>query len=113
MTGLHENPVRYDAVLRLNNGEFPELERAIIVITDNGDDALIGVKALCHKTGTKDGRIFVSMEQVGDYCKISKRHTVDQFFDSLKKVLENVSNMVTRTEQAECSQNKTEIGAKA
>ena len=115
MKELFREPIRYDAVLQLTCGEFPELKRATVVITDNGDDALIGVKALYRKTGTKDGYIFASMEQVGDYCKVSKSCTVDEFFCSLKNVLERVSNMVERAEKGEYSQNENEmeLGAKA
>ena len=115
MKDFFKDPIRYEAVLQLTNGEFPELKRATVVITDNGDDALVGIKALYRKTGTKDGYIFASMEQVGDYCRVSKSCTVDEFFGRLKKVLENVSDMVERAEQGKYSQseNETELGAKA
>ena len=99
MNILTEKTSRYEAVFQLCKKEFPELNRATIVVTDTGDDVLIGVKALYRKTEKATDAILCSMDMVGDYCKISKTSTVDEFLGGLKEMLERVADMVERAEK--------------
>lgn len=88
------DPIRYEAVFQLAKQNFPELDRAKIVISDNDDEVFIGVTARYFVYATDKDTTFAKQAETGDYCRVSKTATVAEFFDGIKKMLHRVSALV-------------------
>lgn len=106
MEDLFKQPLDYEAVVRLPEEDTVKLDRATVVLTDDGADVFIGVKALYRKMVTKEDRIYASMDIVGDYCKVNKDITVGEFFEKLKEKIACVAEMVKCAEKGACSQEQ-------
>ena len=94
-------PVRYAAIFRLGKKDYPELKRATIVITDEGDKVIIGVKAVGRVFKKTDGGISVREEQFGDLCCVSKSEPVSNFFDIIKGLFGSISELINESSDVE------------
>lgn len=89
-----KTPIRHEAIFRLNKYDYPELERAVIVITDEADKVCIAVKAVGRVCEKNDIGFNVHEEQFGDYCFVNKNEPISKFFDSLQDTYKQVSRLI-------------------
>ena len=95
---FNKTPVRYTASFALENGH-PEIKNAEIIVTSIDGKITVGVKAMYHEfTRNEDGSFEFKPFQVGDYRIVDKNSTVEEFFGSLKEVLEGVSEALKEAE---------------
>ena len=101
MKSFFEEKLRYDAVFQLLKKDYPELDRARVVITDDVDFVCIGVVAsYLVKQKNENGSFVAREEQVGEYCRVRKTAPVSEFFESLREMLEVVSKAVKAAKEA-------------
>jgi hypothetical protein len=87
-----KEPSRITAIFRLPKGDYPELEDATIVITEEADNCIVGVKGLgC----LPDGR----QTWFGDLCRVSKDEPISKLFDSLGAMFKNVENLINENDK--------------
>ena len=90
--------IRVNAVFRLGKEDYPERERTTIVITDDGDEVLVGVKAITRVFERNDkGYTIIHDELHGDYCTLRKDMTLGCLFDSLKELFDKVPEIIDKT----------------
>lgn len=88
-----EEKQRYDAVVQLIQKDYPELKNASLVITDDGDNVFIAVKATVPVFRTEEEHLCAMMKQVGDYCSVSKSDPITKLFDAIKEMFESVCKL--------------------
>ena len=94
----NETIIRHKAIVALEKG-YPEMKDAEIIITNIDGKITVGAKAMYHEvTRHDDGRIDFKPAQIGDYRLVDKNSTVEEFFGSLKEVLECVSEALKEAE---------------
>lgn len=90
--------IRINAVFLLGNEDYPERKRTTIVITDDGDDVHVGVKAIARVYEKNDaGGFMVHDEQRGNYCTLRKDSPIGCIFDTLKDLFDKVPEIIDRT----------------
>jgi hypothetical protein len=93
-----KKPVLYKAMFAMENGH-PEIKDSEIIVTSIDGKITVGVKAMYYEyTRNDDGSFGVNPSQVGDYRIVDKNSTVEEFFGSLKAVLEGVSEALKEAE---------------
>ena len=75
------------ACFRLYEKDYPKLEKANIVITEEDDKCIVGVTAA---GSLPDG----SRSGFGDLCEVSKNEPISKLFDGLKSVFKNVERLI-------------------
>ena len=89
--------IRVNAVFRMGKEDCPERKRTTIVITDDGDDVLVGVKAISHVYENDDkGYLTVHDEQYGELCTLCKDAPLGCLFDSLKELFDKVPEIIDK-----------------
>ena len=85
---IHIDPhVNFNACLRLIGSDYPELERATIVITDEAEEVIVGVKAVgCLPDGGKSW--------FGDVVRLSKSEPISKIFDGMRSAFKNVEALI-------------------
>ena len=87
-----------NAVIRLGNEDYPERKRTAIVITDEGDNVYVGVKAIARVYERNDeGNISIHEEQWGEISALHKDAPIGCLFDSLKELFDKVPEIIDRT----------------
>lgn len=77
----------FAAKFRLHKKDYPQLEKATIIITEKDDKCIVAVKALgCLPDG--------SWSWFGDICEMSKNEPISKLFDGLKSTFENVETLI-------------------
>lgn len=96
--GLTMECINLNALFRLGKDDYPERKRTTIIVTDDGDNVRIGVKAIA-RVYEKDagGNLNVHEEQYGSLCTMHKDAPIGCLFDSLKKLFDEVPEIVDRT----------------
>ena len=85
-------PNKISAIFRLAKKDYPNLESATIVITEEADECTIGVKALgCLPNGSK--------AWFGDLCRVSKEEPISKIFDSLETMFKNVETLIKENDK--------------
>ena len=91
---MNNENIRYGANIILENS-YPEMKDAEIVITDFDGRITVGVKARYYEaTKCDNGCVDFKPKQVGDYRIVEKTSTVEEFFGSLKEMLNSVSKAI-------------------
>ena len=87
-----------NAVFRLSKEDFPERKRTTIIITDDGNDVRVAVKALA-RVYEKDeaGNITAREEQYGNICTLRKDAPVGCIFDILQELFDSVPETIDNT----------------
>lgn len=86
-----------NAMFRLSKENYPERKRTTIVITDDGDDVHVGVKAIARVFELNDeGNLNVHEEQWGDIRTLHKDVPLGCLFDSLKELFDTVPEIIDR-----------------
>ena len=89
---------KINAVIRLGDEYCSERNRTTIVITDEGDKVLVGVKAIAHVFEKNDyGTLNVHEEQHGDLIAIDRDASISKIFDTLREMLDAVPEIIDRT----------------
>ena len=89
--------MRVESVFRLSNKEYPERKRTTIVITDEGDQITVGVKAVVRiYEAMDDGAISVSQAQYGDYLRLKRTDTLDNLFSCIKKLFGEIPEIIDK-----------------
>ena len=79
--------VNFKAKFRLHEKDYPELEEATIIITEEADKCIVAVKALgCLPDGSRSW--------FGDICEMSKNEPISKLFDGLKSTFKNVETLI-------------------
>lgn len=95
--GLTMEKIKINALFRLGKDDYPERKRTTIVITDDGDDVIVGVKAISRVYENDDkGYLTVREEQCGDICAIRKDAPIGCLFDSLKFLFDKVPEIIDK-----------------
>ena len=96
--GLTMESINLNALFRLGKDDYPERKRTTIIVTDDGDNVRIGVKAIA-RVYEKDagGNLNVHEEQYGSLCTMHKDAPIGYLFDSLKELFDEVPEIVDRT----------------
>ena len=102
---LFKEPTRYDAVVQLFDEKYPKIEKAKVIITDDGESVLVGARALYTDMTKEEDRIYVTSKQVGDYVVIFKNDPIHKLLDALNTVLNNVSDLVERGKQGRLNES--------
>ena len=89
-----------NAVFRLSKEDFPERKRSTIVITDDGNDVHVAVKALA-RVFEKDeaGNLTAREEQWGNICTLHKDAPIGCIFASLNELFETVPEIIDNTKK--------------
>ena len=86
-----------EAVFRLPKDKYPERKRTTIVITDEGDKVIVGVKALARVfEKAENGCINVTQEQWGEYSEIDRDAPVSKLLDTLNELFDKVPEIIER-----------------
>ena len=89
--------IKINAEFQLSEKECPERKRTTIVITEDGDDVHVGVKAIARVfESDKDGNLTVHQEQYGDIRTLHKDAPIGCIFDSLKELFETVPETIDK-----------------
>lgn len=94
--GLTMEWIKLNALFRLGKDDYPERKRTTIVVTDNGDDVIVGVKAISRVYENDDKGLTVHEEQWGDICTIRKDAPLGCLFDSLKELFDKVPEIIDK-----------------
>ena len=90
-------PMSCEAVVRLGREDYPERKRTTIIITDSGDDVLVGVKVNARVfESTEDGVFSVREEQWGDFKSLKKDVPLGCLFDTLKELFDAVPEIIDK-----------------
>lgn len=84
---VHDPIAKIPATFRLYEKDYPALERATIVISEEKDECWVAVKAIGQ---LPDG----SRSWFGDLCCVNKNESIDKLFDALQSVFKNVEAMI-------------------
>ena len=87
-----------NAVFRLGKEDYPERKRTTIVITDDGADVHIGVKAIARVyEENEEGNFTIHEEQHGNLCTLPNDAPLGCLFDSLKELFDTVPEIINKT----------------
>ena len=87
-----------ESIFQLSNKEYPERKRTTIVITDEGDNIAVGVKAVARVYEAKDGGAFsVNQMVVGEYIRLKRDDTLDALFNSIKMLFDTIPEIIDKT----------------
>ena len=87
MNAFPDPIARITACFRLYEKDYPKLENANIVITEEDDKCIVGVKAVGY---LPDG----SRSWFGDLCEVSKNEPISKLFDGLNSAFKNVEGLI-------------------
>lgn len=94
---MQKMPMNCEAVFRFKREDYPERKRTTIVITDSGDDVLIGVKTIARVfEGGDGGGLSVHEEQCGDFRSLHKDVPLGCLFDTLKELFDTVPEIIDK-----------------
>ena len=89
--------IKISAVFQFGKDDCPERKRTTIVITEDGDDVHVGVKAIARVFElNEDGNLTAHEEQHGDIRTLHKDAPLGCFFDSLKELFEKVPEIIDK-----------------
>ena len=84
---IRDPHVNFSACFRLIGSDYPEFERAEIIITDEPEEVIVGVKAVGY---LPDG----SKSWFGDLVHVDKSEPISKIFDGIKAAFKNVEAMI-------------------
>ena len=90
--------IKISAVFQLGKEDCPERKRTTIVITEEGDEVHVGVKAIARVFEmNEDGNLAAHEAQYGDIRTLHKDASLGCLFDSLKELFETVPEIIDNT----------------
>jgi hypothetical protein len=94
----YNETMRVESVFQLSKNEYPERKRTTIVITDDGDQIIVGVKAVVRVYERSEGSAVVSVhqEQYGDYLRLQREDTLDGLFSCIKKLFDEIPEVIEK-----------------
>lgn len=93
----YNETMRVESVFQLSKNEYPERKRTTIVITDDGDQIIVGVKAVARVyERSEGGAVSIHQEQYGDYLRLKREDTMDSLFSCIKKLFDEIPEVIEK-----------------
>ena len=93
----YNETMRVESVFQLSKNEYPERKRTTIVITDDGDQIIVGVKVVARVyERLEGGEVSIHQEQYGDYLRLKREDTMDSLFSCIKKLFDEIPEVIEK-----------------
>lgn len=90
--------MKVEAEFRLDKDVYGDRKRTTIVIAEDSEGVSIGVKTVSRIfSKDEDGNICVSQMHQGNVEFLNKSDTIGCFFNKLKEIMDNISEIVDKT----------------
>lgn len=101
---LFREPTRYSAKVQLFDDNYPKVDKAEVIITHDGKDVTVGVKASYINMTREKDCILACSNLVGDYEVLCEDEPIHKLFEALSTVLGNVSELVEKGKQGKLNE---------
>lgn len=89
---------KIEALFMLDENIYGKRKRTTIVITEDGDEVVVGVKALCRVFAkNEEGSFNISQQQYGDFVNLNKSAPISCLFEKLKELFDSIPEIIEQT----------------